>query len=453
MRSSLAHAVVALQCLVGSAWSAAPLVALRVEVTARAGVEAGTEMAIVVAIAPEDRGRLGQRAFLTTTLSVGETVRESSQQVVDLVDGRTEVVAIWPPGRYDLRVDVEGSGGGQRGFWVGAVDVLRLAPRPTAHPSATATPLPTVAPTTPPSASPAAPLAVAAAPIAPAPPASPPLQPALQPTSPPTPPPRVAAAAVASAGSRPCSLTLLAMDGRNQPLRDLTRDELALELAGQPATVTGFAGAGAPLHLAFVVAAPDELATFATASRRAVVRLAEAAIGSGGQVLLQEAAGEVAWTTDAPTLDHRLVAADQGPTPVPARVVAALARLAEVGGRRALVVIVGAGDDSERTAWDAASTAAAAGGTPILTMVAAGDDLPQRLRARVRDLAEQSGGRSYTLRGEDLVDLTTALYRGLLEASVSLAVVAPVGTDPVRVKVATSRDGVELSSSAALACR
>ncbi len=89
----------------------------------------------------------------------------------------------------------------------------------------------------------------------------------------------------------------------------------------------------------------------------------------------------------------------------------------------------------------------------VTDLPGAGDDLPQRLRARVRDLAEQSGGRSYTLRGEDLVDLTTALYRGLLEASVSLAVVAPVGTDPVRVKVATSRDGVELSSSAALACR
>ncbi len=45
--------------------------------------------------------------------------------------------------------------------------------------------------------------------------------------------------------------------------------------------------------------------------------------------------------------------------------------------------------------------------------------------------------------------LTTALYRGLLEVSVSLAVAAPVGTDPVRVRVATSRGGVELSCSAA----
>jgi len=112
-----------------AAAASGPLLALRVDLEPVRPAGADTVMAIAVQVAPEDRGRLGREAWLRIDLTTDGAVVDRVARPVEVEDGRASVEAAWPPGTYDLRVDLESADGAHTGFWVTEVEVPRLAPQ------------------------------------------------------------------------------------------------------------------------------------------------------------------------------------------------------------------------------------------------------------------------------------------------------------------------------------
>jgi len=98
--------------------------ALRVSVEALGASDQGTVMGIVLAVAPEDRERLGERANVTLALfSEGDLVDRHSMVVSLDDDGSTLLYRAWPVGAYKLELDVASLDGSEAGLWIGEVEV------------------------------------------------------------------------------------------------------------------------------------------------------------------------------------------------------------------------------------------------------------------------------------------------------------------------------------------
>jgi len=108
--------------------AAARLVAMRVQVEPIQAVGDKTVMRLIVTIAPEDRSRMGQNVWLTAELRQDDRVVKRDAQAVRLErDGTLRLDVEWPPGRYELRVDVQSADGQASGFWRKGTAVPELA--------------------------------------------------------------------------------------------------------------------------------------------------------------------------------------------------------------------------------------------------------------------------------------------------------------------------------------
>jgi hypothetical protein len=108
--------------------AAAAPVAMRVEVEPLRSVHALTEVAVIVQIAPMDRGRMGSNAIVRIELDEGRVSSGSPMRAVGIEDdGSFRVVVQWPPGEHDLRVVVEDPSKEDTGLWVGRVRIPNLA--------------------------------------------------------------------------------------------------------------------------------------------------------------------------------------------------------------------------------------------------------------------------------------------------------------------------------------
>jgi hypothetical protein len=103
-------------------------VAIRVEVEPLRQAGGNTEVAIIVQIAPMDRGRIGSNAIVRIELDEGRVSSGSPMRAVSVEDdGSFRVVVEWPPGEHGLRVGVEDPNKEDTGLWVGTVRIPDLS--------------------------------------------------------------------------------------------------------------------------------------------------------------------------------------------------------------------------------------------------------------------------------------------------------------------------------------
>ena len=103
-------------------------VAMRVEVEPLRQVAANTEVAVIIQIAPMDRGRIGSNAIVRIELDEGRVSSGSPMRAVRAGDdGGFRLVVAWPPGKHDLRVTIEDPNREDTGLWVGVVRIPDLS--------------------------------------------------------------------------------------------------------------------------------------------------------------------------------------------------------------------------------------------------------------------------------------------------------------------------------------
>ncbi|HOC43502.1 MAG TPA: VWA domain-containing protein [Thermoanaerobaculales bacterium] len=123
------RAVVTTVVLAMLAVAAARPVALRVEATPVRPAGDATVVSVAIQVAPEDRARLGRDIWVQ-----GELLRRGARvdrlaRALDLDErGQATFEATWPPGEYDLRVEISGGKARVGGVWAGPLTVPSLGP-------------------------------------------------------------------------------------------------------------------------------------------------------------------------------------------------------------------------------------------------------------------------------------------------------------------------------------
>lgn len=424
------------------------LLAMRVETVPLRPVVADTVMSVVVQVAPEDRAGVGREALVRVELRRGNDVVDRAARTVAVdSDGRCTIDVEWPPGRYDLRVDLEAVTGGARGFWQGPVNVPRLEADDrdgTAGDASTATETPattvgsTSAAPPPLSAATTASETVAGdgeAPsrVAPATDPEPAVGANLEGWSPP------------ESGERDITVTVLE---QARAVTGLTASSLRVEIGGQPAQIRGFGGAGeAPLQLALVVDLSPSMAPHLAEVRRQLSRMAVDASGGRGQtVLFVAGAGSeprLAWGAEPGAVVEALAHAD-GPadTDLAGLVMEAIRSLDGRNGRSAVVIVTDGGDTADRGSWKDAVDAAETSPGPVLVVAFRGDGLDGRLQRSLERIGEVSGGKLWTLRDTGLLASVMDAYRDHLRASYAVRLTAPAR--PERLHIEAVGGGWEL---------
>jgi len=482
MRSAahLAFTVLALTTAPGAlATAGPPLVALRVDLEPIEARGKATALAVVVQVAPEDRPRVGPSAWFELELRRGrESVDRLSRAVEVDGHGMARVDVVWPPGAYDLELEIRSARGDARGRWSDRVTVQALppTPAPAAAPSAPAEPAPTPAPeptpsphaenvaTTPTPPPPAE--AQAGAPLelveTPAVETAAVLKPSAAPA--PTPEPGVAAtvarppAAVSTAAPKPRSsatagdiATLTALVTRMQrPVPSLGRETLRLKGAGRSTPILDVAGPESePLSLALAVDLSATVAPRLPELRRHLGQLALQVEASGGSVSLvvgvDVASRVLDWGAGPDAVVEALRSSgSERRGDLAGMVTEAFAGLAGRPGRRLALVVTDGGDTGNRDGWRRAEEAAVAAAAPVLVVELPGPE--GRPSAALDRLVDACGGERFAAPTDDVLGTVLRHYGNLLEASWLVRFERPpgAGPGPIRVKITTADDSLDV---------
>jgi len=438
------------------------LVAMRVDVEPVRAIGPDTVMTIVLEVAPEDRERVGRDVLLRAELRRGDDVVSRVTRTVELEGGVARLDTPWPPGAYELRVDVEGVGRDANGFWRGRIKVPRLEPEPTPPGNATDDG------STPGGAATAAAGAVAAtgeapspgppAPRAEAPSAGPeasrsepstagdaPVRADGQAETPaPGPSPRVPTDTAASAWGRPSSVeteVTVSVLEQARGVAGLGPSAFDVEVDGDPVSLTDVGGADdAPLQLVFAVDMSASMTPHLPELRRQLTRLAfeAAASGGGAAVVVADATPErvVTWgaTTDA-VAEALAVPGTAEVSDLTRLVREGLAAMGETAGRRVMVLVTDGGDTAGRSEWSAAVDAAAEAGGPVLVVSFRSAGLDSRTARGLDRLADVSGGDSWSLRDTSLLEAVLDAYREHLAGAYAVRFARPAESSRLRVEV------------------
>jgi Mg-chelatase subunit ChlD len=465
MRNSLVVVVAALASV-----AATRLVAMRVDVEPVRAIGPDTVMTIVLEVAPEDRERVGRDVLLRAELRRGDEVVSRVTRTVELVDGIARLDTPWPPGGYELRVDVEGVGRDANGFWRGRIQVPRLEPQEpvttdedlaggppsgVAAAGGVATGIASAAgdPPAPEAAAPTAeaPEAVADAPVVETPsgvedgvatgelgprtvaPAE------VEAPEPATPPAEMTAWGAPAAGQTEVTVSVLE---QARGVAGLGAPAFEVEVDGDPVTLAAVGGAGeAPLNLVLAVDVSASMTEHLPELRRQLTRLAFEATASGGgvAVVVADAAPEraVTWGGSADAVAEALAVPGSADASDLSRLVRdGLAAMSEAAGRRALVLVTDGGDTASRPEWSDAVDAAASAPGPVLVVAFRSDALDSRTARAVDRLADVSGGDSWSLRDTSLLEAVLDAYREHLAGAYALRFARPTETSRLRVDVA-----------------
>jgi hypothetical protein len=419
--------------------AAAPPVAMRVTVDPVRAAGADTAVAVIVEIAPEDRPRVGPQALLQVELTRPGQAPARIAQTIELGrDGAARIELVWPPGSYQLRVDVEGSAGG-RGGWVGAVTVPRLssaevatpAPASQVSPEAAAAAAPALAAAPPAALAPDRTVGAGAAPassVAPSPPAPGP----------------------SSADPTLAQLTVTVTE-RSRPIRGLDRSQLELRVDGKEVPIEALGGAGsAPIQLGLAVDASRAMVEHLPMVSRQLGRVVVRTVGEGGQAFLATADATaqvvVDWGGSAAAIADRLArpgAAEQGD--LPGLIRTSLERFQGRRGRKFLIVVTGGGQITTRAGWQDAIAAAETAGFPILVVGLRSDALEERTRRSLDGMAEATGGRSYFLPDPGMLEMTLDYLIDLIASSYTVEFQRPSASTPAKAKLEAASGDLEVS--------
>jgi len=106
-----------------TAMAASPI-AMRVDVEPVRAAGDKTTMAVTVQVAPEDRSRVGTDAWIQGELRQRGARVERLARAVDLDEnGRARIEIDWPPGEYELQIEIEGEKRRGIGVWIRRVTV------------------------------------------------------------------------------------------------------------------------------------------------------------------------------------------------------------------------------------------------------------------------------------------------------------------------------------------
>jgi Mg-chelatase subunit ChlD len=423
------------------------LLAMRVEMVPVGPLVTDTMMSVVVQVAPEDRAEVGREALVRVELRRRNDIVDRAARTVTVdSDGRCAIDVAWPPGRYDLRVDLEAVTGGARGFWQGPVNVPRLEADDRDGTSvdvstATEAPVTTMGSTSaPPSSSTAAMASEVAGDDAEAPSG----------VTPPAAPETVAASDVEGwsppeSGERDITVTVLE---QARAVTGLTASSLRVEIGGQPAQIRGFGDVSeAPLQLALVVDLSPSMASHLAEVRRQLSRMTVDASGGRGQTALFVAAAgsepRLEWGAEPGAVVEAL-ANTEGPadTDLAGLVMAAIRSFEGRGGRSAVVIVTDGGDTADRGSWKDAVAVAETSPGPVLVVAFRGDGLDGGILRSLRRVAEVSGGELWALRDTDLLASVMDTYRDRLNASYAVRIAAPA--QPERLRIEAVGGGWEL---------
>jgi len=101
-----------------------PPLALRADVQALGFGASGTVVGVVLAVAPEDRDRLGERCRVGLSIHDEERLVDRQSAVISFdEDGTALLYYEWPAGSYELRVEVASIDTEASGLWIGDIEV------------------------------------------------------------------------------------------------------------------------------------------------------------------------------------------------------------------------------------------------------------------------------------------------------------------------------------------
>ncbi len=116
-------------------------------------------------------------------------------------------------------------------------------------------------------------------------------------------------------------------------------------------------------------------------------------------------------------------------------------------GRSFLVVVTDGRNDADRTAWKAATEAAAGAGVPVLVIALWDDNFSQKTRRYLKDIGEVSGGGLFLVQGSDQLDRAAERFGPMIDAGVALRFALPSSVAlPVAVSVASHDKTLEVTA-------
>ncbi len=411
--------------------AASSLVAMRVETEILGPAGENTALALIIQIAPEDRPRVGRDAWLKLVLRQAGDVVESYDLGVDVdSSGVVRYMLTMAPGRYQVRADIEGING--NGFWTGTIDIP--APGPVPQPPQEPAPTPAPAPPELPTPSPSEPARPATEPVVvavqtPSAKAPEPPQPVATPRSILAQPSIPAATStkdpliVYSSNSDPelVEVTMMAIED-NRPLTGLGSQHLRLRVDGGDVAIAALnSSAQAPLSIGLAIDTSGSMAARLGNLIRPLNRFAARGAGDTGRffVLTQDVSPDLVldWGQVPSQLASAVVAGSAGESDLAGMISAALKPFSGRRGRKFLVLVSDGGDTASRAAWKGAFEAVQRAGVPILVIGFKGDQLSNRTRSNLENVANISGGKSYFLPDTGMLKLVVNHLGELIDAS------------------------------------
>ena len=418
--------------------AATRLVAMRVDIEALGAAGEKTAVEVGIQIAPEDRSVIGRQVVLQMELTRDTTTVDRVAQSLELdSNGRARIEVVWPPGVYDVRVEVESADGEESGLWLGTTRVPRFEPE---------------APATLPATDAAA---VAAAASPPPPPAtdviSDPKTPPQAPRAPTstvveTPVERVEAPvpAVANWQDDPtrADLTVL-VTNRNRPVPGLERDDFDLRVDGRPTAIESMGTApSTPLLLGMAVdmSAPmrDQMPEMSRMLSGLAVRTLDVAGGMFVVTANPDPAVDLPWGATPSDLANAIAQpGDSSEADVTRMITTALDQFEGRTGRKFLIVVTDGGSGSGKSDWKDVAPIVDAAGIPIFVLGVRAETLNDRTRRNLDRLAATTGGKSYFVQDVGMLSMTTDHIADLITSSYAIRFQPPAATGLHKIEIST----------------
>jgi len=261
-----------------------------------------------------------------------------------------------------------------------------------------------------------------------------------EPTAAPEPPP--ASTHLSSKWPTPAGSTDLTVmvTERNRPIVGLGKTSFGLKIAGNDVAIDHIGeGAEVPLNLGFAVGVSQSSLESLDNVVRQIERLALRTADGKGEVFLAVTGAEPSivepWTTNPEKISRALEsAAPPGQTSL-SRILRDSAQTFDGRrGRSVLIIISDGSDDSSKADWKEATSAATSAGIPVFVIGLSDSGFPSRTRSSLVKLAAASGGRSYFLANDSMLQLTLDYVGELVDTSYVIQFVTQPGGGPVKVE-------------------
>jgi hypothetical protein len=433
--------------------AATRLVAMRVDIEALGAAGDKTAVEVGIQIAPEDRPVMGRRVVLQLELTRGETTVDRVARSIELdSNGRARIEVAWPPGVYDVRVEVERADGEESGLWLGKTRVPQFEPETTATPAtspptddaaavAAAGGAATAAPPPPPPATDAVPGPEPSSQAPPA-PASPEVE-VSEPVETPTPAEAPTPAVVDRADDPSVADLTVLVTYRNRPVPGLDRDDFELRVNGRPTTIEDIGAApDTPLLLGVAVDLSAPMSAQLPEMSRMLSGLAVRTLDAPGELCVVTADPdpkiEFPWGATPTDLANALAQpSDSSEANVVSLITTALDQFEGRTGRKFLIVVTDAGSGSSKSDWKDSAPVVEAAGVPIFVLGVRAESQNDRTRRNLDRLAATTGGKSYFVQNAGMLSMTTDYVADLIAGSYAVRFRPPAGAGLHKIEIST----------------